>query len=189
MMGKKRRDIVCQHCNKEGRHKAKQLCVKCYLKEWKKFNKNKYHYHGSHKSKKVISCRNCKLEKLHMAKGLCASCYSRTKHYIIENTPKLRFQRKLQKIQRKKYFKRIKHNFTLQDWDEKLLKSEGVCLGCNVNVGIGRLTMDYIYPISKAEEGRVYTINDVQPLCLSCNASKGNSTKERKVSDFQRKKL
>ena len=40
-------------------------------------------------------------------------------------------------------------------------------------IGIDKLTLDHIHPLSKAEEGRIYTIDDIQPLCLSCNQSKG----------------
>jgi 5-methylcytosine-specific restriction endonuclease McrA len=46
-------------------------------------------------------------------------------------------------------------------------------------VGINKLTIDHIFPVSKASQDykitgrkRIYTINDVQPLCASCNKSK-----------------
>jgi len=40
-------------------------------------------------------------------------------------------------------------------------------------VGIEEITMDHIFPISKAEFNLIYTLDDVQALCRKCNSSKG----------------
>lgn len=60
----------------------------------------------------------------------------------------------------------------------------GVCPGFKTQphyVGIDKLTLDHTYPVSMASKDyeltgdkRVYTINDVQPLCQCCNSSKHN---------------
>jgi 5-methylcytosine-specific restriction endonuclease McrA len=72
---------------------------------------------------------------------------------------------------------KITETFTLYEWGKMLKLSNGICPGyeCNPHfVGIENLTLDHIYPVSKAEEGRVYTINDIQPLCRKCNSKKGD---------------
>jgi 5-methylcytosine-specific restriction endonuclease McrA len=66
----------------------------------------------------------------------------------------------------------VVHAFTVNEWISKKNATNGICPLCNILVGIDKLTLDHVFPISKAEEGRVYTINDVEPLCLSCNCSK-----------------
>ena len=72
----------------------------------------------------------------------------------------------------------IKNNiietFTIQEWQEKLYETNGICPKCGVNVGVECLCLDHIYPISKAESGRIYNVNDIQPLCKSCNSIKGD---------------
>ena len=81
---------------------------------------------------------------------------------------------------RKKERKRraIKENiietFSDKEWLQKLKDTFGVCPKCNKYVGIHKLTLDHIKPISKAKEGQIYSIDDVQPLCHSCNSRKGN---------------
>ena len=45
---------------------------------------------------------------------------------------------------------------------------------CKKDLGIENLTLDHIFPISKAHEGRIYTIDDVQPLCIRCNTKKND---------------
>lgn len=71
------------------------------------------------------------------------------------------------------------HNFTIEEWKIKLEKTKGICSGCYKNVGIVNLTIDHIFPLSKANDNfkltgikKIYTINDVQPLCRSCNSIK-----------------
>lgn len=82
---------------------------------------------------------------------------------------------------RKAKIKNIIHNFTLKQWLDKLENSNGYCKNCNKFFGKYNLTMDHTYPISKAYEDflrtgikRIYTIDDVEPFCKSCNSSKYN---------------
>ena len=81
---------------------------------------------------------------------------------------KLLVWKRLQRI------KNIKHEFTQKQWKYKLNLTKGFCVNCQNNVGINNLQIDHIIPISKVEKGHVYTIDDVQPLCRSCNCSKAD---------------
>jgi len=71
--------------------------------------------------------------------------------------------------------KLIIHKFTAEEWEKKLNDTNGFCPRCKKYVGIDKLTLDHIIPINKATLGSVYTIDDVQPLCRSCNSAKGNN--------------
>jgi 5-methylcytosine-specific restriction endonuclease McrA len=64
--------------------------------------------------------------------------------------------------------------FTVKEWQQKLEATKGVCPKCNTFIGIDKLTLDHIIPISKAPIGFKYTINGVQPLCMVCNSKKRN---------------
>ena len=78
---------------------------------------------------------------------------------------------------RRMKFKNIIENYTYNEWFEKVDKTKGICPGYKRNphfVGKNKLELDHIIPISKVEDGFEYTIDDIQPLCKSCNSSKGN---------------
>jgi len=77
----------------------------------------------------------------------------------------------LRRIERKMH---LKHAFTIKEWQEKVKGSHGFCAICKKNVGIEKLTMDHIVPISKAPVGFVCSIDKVQPVCGSCNSRKHN---------------
>lgn len=64
--------------------------------------------------------------------------------------------------------------FTNEQWLKKLEKSNGICPTCKKFVGMGRLTIDHTPPISKIQEGFIYTIKNISPLCASCNSKKNN---------------
>lgn len=67
--------------------------------------------------------------------------------------------------------KQLIHNFTKEEWMNKLNLTNGFCLNCKHQVGITNLTLDHIVPISSGIK-KEYFIEDVQPLCKSCNSSK-----------------
>ena len=70
--------------------------------------------------------------------------------------------------------KKLRENFTTQEWRDKLTSTKGMCKACNKYVGEEHLTLDHILPISIAPTDFIYTINDIQPLCGPCNSGKGD---------------
>lgn len=83
---------------------------------------------------------------------------------------------------RKKYPEKVKHwnnnrayrirgadgSHTIEQWQKLLLKHNNCCVACGSNE---RLTKDHIIPISKG--GSNY-IDNIQPLCVSCNCKKSS---------------
>lgn len=73
----------------------------------------------------------------------------------------------------------LEHNltetFTEQEWRELCKKYDYRCLMCGEKKP---LTHDHVIPLSKGGRG---TIDNIQPLCKSCN-----STKRAKIMDFRR---
>ena len=98
-----------------------------------------------------------------------------------QNNPGYWINLSIRKLERKKS---IIHQFIEQEFQNKLNETKGICSGFNCEphcIGIENLTLDHIYPISKAFEDflktgikQIYTINDIQFLCQSCNSSKNN---------------
>lgn len=76
-------------------------------------------------------------------------------------------------LMRRARLNNVSHNFTYDEWLDRVEMTNGICPICNKFVGKENMTLDHIIPISKVESGYIYTIDDVQPLCKSCNCSKG----------------
>lgn len=81
----------------------------------------------------------------------------------------------VRKIKRLRYEKKkgVKTMYSLKEWKLKLAMTKGICPNCNKFIGIDKLTLDHNPPLAIVPEGFVYTINEVFPLCHSCNAKKG----------------
>ena len=95
---------------------------------------------------------------------------------IRRQTSYFKFKRARYQQKREALKKRVFEKFTIKEAYEKRNKQNGICLSCLKNVGQDGLTLDHIKPLDTAPFGFVYTINDIQFLCMSCNSSKG--TKE-----------
>ena len=101
-------------------------------------------------------------------------------------------QKRFIKFKRREKLKNIIHLFTNQEYQKKKNATKGICKGFNCEphyVGIENLTDDHIYPVSiayidflKTGIKRIYTINDIQFLCFSCNLSKFNKIIEVSIS-------
>ncbi|MCP4139989.1 MAG: HNH endonuclease [Chloroflexi bacterium] len=66
-------------------------------------------------------------------------------------------------------------SFTAQEWRDLCEKYDSKCLCCKKKK---KLTADHVVPISK---GGTSNIENIQPLCKSCNSRKGN----RRSTDYR----
>lgn len=62
-------------------------------------------------------------------------------------------------------------NFTAEEWQSLCTQYDYRCLCCGTNDA--KMTPDHVIPLSK---GGANDISNIQPLCLSCNASKQDKT-------------
>lgn len=60
--------------------------------------------------------------------------------------------------------------FTQDEWEALCAKKNYCCLACGKK---GKLTIDHVIPLS---EGGINSIDNIQPLCKSCNSRKGAQT-------------
>ena len=65
-------------------------------------------------------------------------------------------------------------SFSKLEWEELQESYGNICISCGSNI---RMEADHVIPISK---GGVNSIDNIQPLCLKCNRSKGT-----KIIDFR----
>lgn len=140
--------------------------LKQYRQEHKDYFK-KYNYNYWRDNKEVLSenkKRNYTKNILHYK--------AKSKEYY--QSPQGREVNKKNVRLRRVRRKQIEHSFSLKEWQIKLKETKGYCPLCKKNVGIDKLTLDHILPISFAPPNFAYTIDMVQPLCLSCNSSKNN---------------
>lgn len=93
-----------------------------------------------------------------------------------KKTPAGKLNKKIQKFKRRRKERDIIHKFTVKEWDDKVKKTRNLCPVCEKPYDNNKhqLTLDHIFPISKAPKGFIYTIEDVEPMCLSCNSKKGS---------------
>jgi 5-methylcytosine-specific restriction endonuclease McrA len=66
-----------------------------------------------------------------------------------------------------------KTSFTSQEWEVVKRAYNYTCLRCGSREPEIKLTADHVVPISKGGAG---TIDNIQPLCKSCNSAKHNQT-------------
>lgn len=72
---------------------------------------------------------------------------------------------------RRMRLKEIEGSFTLEQWQEMKQKYNYTCPCCGRKEPEIKLSIDHIIPITK---NGTNWINNIQPLCRSCNSKKGN---------------
>ena len=160
----------CENCGDTENYYAKGLCRSCYDK--KNYNKNR-----DKRLEDIKIWRKNNPEKVRAMKRRYYLKYRdeiliKVRNYWKTDKGKLVSNRKREK--RRAIKKNTYETYTTENWLNRLQKTKGICPKCNTNVGIWKLEIDHVIPLSKAYPGQIYTLYDVQPLCKSCNCRKGN---------------
>lgn len=138
-------------------------------------NKNRRKYHQKHKDKENRVRREYwqkNKDKINKERRK-----NRMKHHKVEKIYKQKNKDKVNQQNRKRRLKKnqLFEDFTLDEWIQKIDETKGICPICNKSyseISPFCATIDHTPPISKAPVGFHYTINDVIPMCGSCNSSK-----------------
>ena len=160
----------CNNCKTKDNYYAKGLCRRCY---------DRYIYLKT-KEKKLKQRKEWRKNNPEKVKAMKQGWYKRYTEKILKKVSeyqkttmgKMVMNRKREKRRAKK--KLLNETYTTMDWIKKLDSTKGICPGCGKFVGKNKLELDHIIPISKAPEGFIYTIDDIQPLCKPCNCKKGD---------------
>ena len=159
------------------------------------------------KKKKCAKCKKYKdvseFSKDRTAKtGLSSYCKICNRNYmrIYDNSEYQKFYREkhAEELKEKRIWARypsrvklkslgLSENFTVDQWKEKVERTGGICPRCGKPYEEGSgLTINHTPDISKAPRGFVYSIDDVSPICHSCNASlfASNNTRFKKTIKY-----
>jgi len=188
---------ICRTCKKEfdtiipHKRGCSTICIEAYKKKYRRdYYRNKYRNNPNFKKKMLESIKKYaasqngskkikeyedkhkEFKKLYNRIYQNKENYKRYKRKYMKKyfgTPEGKARKRLYTLKRKRWKDRVIHTFTNEEWISKLYSTNGVCPGCKTPVGIDKLQVDHIIPLSRSHEKQVYTINDVQPLCKSCN--------------------
>jgi hypothetical protein len=142
-------------------------CIECR-------NRIERNYNESHKKERAAYRESHKKER---------SAYSRKRYKIKKkeiDAKQKKYQQKYPEVSRRIQHKRrlkkqqLSQSYTLEQWKDKVDATNGICPQCNRiydDVYPFCVTMDHAPSISIAPVGFCYTINDVFPICGSCNSS------------------
>jgi len=179
-----------QYHKQYSKHYEKSEKRKQYKRLYEKSEKRKRYNQSYHKTDAYMKYRlkreNSIEYKLYKKKyGQTDKRKKEIKEY--KNTPKGKEYTLRNRIKRRAFKNNIIEVFSMKEWKDKVKKTKGICPGINGvcfnidgnDVGISNLVLDHIFPISKANREfkltdikRIYTIDDIQPLCKSCNSVK-----------------
>ena len=99
--------------------------------------------------------------------------------YMREYSLRNKGKRLIKEHKRRAAVRIVEGLFTETQWYDLKAKYGNRCLCCGVSEAKGKLTIDHIIPFSK---GGTNWIENIQPLCQSCN-----SKKQARVIDYRKK--
>lgn len=153
----------------------KRLCLMC------KTEKEESFFSGTRKKCKSCRTKKWKLDHPEQVRQQSKEYYrknkdkenSRLKKWQIENKEK--FNNALRNSQYKRRSKTI-GSFSEEEWKQLCEKYNNMCLCCGRKVN---LTRDHVVPLSV---GGLNVIENIQPLCRSCNSKKKAKTIDYRIS-------
>lgn len=157
----------CKNCGNTLRYSKERKCVICkkkrslryYYDNWKESVEKRKQYQQDHKEEKAEYDKQYRKDRKENIKETLD-------HWHKKNPGK----RYLYTINRRARKKGAEGSHTIQEWLNLCVKYNNRCLRCKKE---RVLTRDHIVPLIK---GGTNFITNIQPLCRSCNASKGTKT-------------
>ena len=190
---------ICSRCGKEkddsemhfdkgnGRIKQTKWCEDCdkkyhheyYLKNKEYLLEKQKRVYENKKEEKKLYAKNWQKNNKDKRKIICQNWRNNNKEQVQISTAKWKKEHpdrvSASSERRRAKIKGVGGTVSDEEWKNILNKYGNICLRCGR--GDVRLTMDHIIPV---DLGGVHTVNNVQPLCQSCN-----SIKYLKTTDYR----
>lgn len=176
--------VKCEHCFAVS-HKAVKRWVEQHkdrMKEYQKKNRSK----PENKTKNKL--RQREYRKTEQYKTYYANYYQnnitrmheKDRNWAKSNPDKVRLKAKTH-TNKRRYAKR--HNggsghISIKQWNELLSIFGNQCINCGTT---NRIELDHIIPLAKNGQ---HDINNIQPLCHTCNIAKGTDIIDYRISYF-----
>lgn len=178
----------CKDCQKffcKGFFHKGSTTLQSYCKPCRKMRDQEYRlknreellerHRSTYKSRKARHQEKCKEYYLEHKEEI--STYY--KKYRQENKQDLRDKNAVYHAQWKANRRKLSGSFTLEEWLALKAYYNHACLRCGKQEPEIILTIDHIIPLSK---GGSNSINNIQPLCRSCNGSKKANSNDYRTS-------
>lgn len=184
----------CKQCFADYKQtpRAKELAKRLTQTEKYKRWRYKYHRMEEYRAKRRAEAKTAKGKATrrkykHSEKGRASALkYAKSekgkaqqKRY--RQTPKGKAQTRRRVLIRLTRKSKAGGSYTTKQWKQLCAQYDYRCLACGKQFTFEELTVDHVVPISK---GGTSNIENLQPLCLSCNQSKGANT-----TDYRTKKM
>lgn len=173
-----------------GKHKnhkdgLRYACKKCRREHYKKYYQENKEKIGGQKKKYREKNKEYYIEysKKHRTENKEHYSEYHKKYYIENKNKRMDYRKKWrkanpEKVASYKQNRRAKEagnggSFTEQEWKDLKKKFGNICLKCVISEDEVTLAADHVIPLSK---GGGSDIKNIQPLCKSCNSSKGTKS-------------
>ncbi len=172
-------DAWCKFCNNARRkayreanaEKARQMQERAYQKNLSHYRTYQKTYREMHREEINRKRREVKYHATEEAKA-------QRRHYTRSTWERFAEQRRYNVIVRRARKRQAGGTYTLAEWKLLCDKYNHTCLCCGRQEPEIKLTVDHIIPIIR---GGTNSIENIQPLCKSCNSSK-----QAKAVDYRR---
>ncbi len=148
--------------------------VKTYQKKYGNLNKEKITERKKSYRTKNIDAIKAKKVSYYLDNRDHILNKSHNYYLTMKDDDSFKIKRKIRKYRRKTSEKNAGH-FTPTEWKEVLEKYGEACLHCG---STEHITIDHVIPLIK---GGPNTKDNLQPLCLTCNCSKGTKTIDYRI--------